>query len=320
MKTKILLTTVSTFLILHFAFGQGALTPPGAPAPTMKTLAQIEPRTPIAALPFNITQPGSYYLTTNLTQAINGGGIFITSANVTLDLNGFALLGANSGTTNGITLSGSIGNITVGNGAIAGWGGAGVEGYLLAPNTVNELFEHLTVSGNFSSGISAGPGSLIRDCLSVGNAAGGGLVGGLSSRGGEIRDCVARGNSAYGIYVAPGVVTGCVVQNNVRSGIYVNLPNSVIQQNTCTGNDAGAFANEAGIYLNDSNNRIEANYVVTPSSIPGLVSAPGYFNNVVIKNVVSGNGANNYVGTAGNDFGPIGTAATATSPWANISH
>jgi hypothetical protein len=26
------------------AFGQGSLTPPGAPAPTMKTLQQIEPR------------------------------------------------------------------------------------------------------------------------------------------------------------------------------------------------------------------------------------------------------------------------------------
>jgi hypothetical protein len=41
---------------------------------------------------------------------------------------------------------------------------------------------------------------------------------------------------------------------------------------------------------------------------------------VVIKNTVSGNCGNNYVGTAGNDFGPIGTASTATSPWADISH
>ena len=32
---------------LSTVFAQGSLTPPGAPAPTMKTLAQIEPRTPI---------------------------------------------------------------------------------------------------------------------------------------------------------------------------------------------------------------------------------------------------------------------------------
>ena len=320
MKTKILLTTVSTFFILHSAFAQGALTPPGAPAPTMKTLAQIEPRSPIAALPFNITQPGSYYLTTNLTQAVNGGGIFITSGNVTLDLNGFALLGANSGTTNGITLSGSIGNITVRNGTIAGWGGAGVDGFTLAPNSVNELFERLTVTGNSSSGILAGPASLIRDCLSSVNL-GSGNTAGLATRGGEIRNCVVLANTPYGIYVSPGVVTGCVVQNNVRSGIYVNQPNSVVQQNTCTGNNAGFFANQAGIYINDSNNRVEGNYVTTPNATPGIiVNSPTYTNNVVIKNVVFGNGANNYVGTAGNDFGPIGTAATATSPWANISH
>ena len=31
--------------------GQGSLTPPGAPGETMKTLAQVEPRTPISSLP-----------------------------------------------------------------------------------------------------------------------------------------------------------------------------------------------------------------------------------------------------------------------------
>jgi len=39
-----------------------------------------------------------------------------------------------------------------------------------------------------------------------------------------------------------------------------------------------------------------------------------YVNNVVIKNTVSGNGANNYIGLTGNDFGPIGTAATRPAP------
>jgi len=45
-----------------------------------------------------------------------------------------------------------------------------------------------------------------------------------------------------------------------------------------------------------------------------------YTNNVVIRNIVSGNGANNYINPGGNDFGPSGTAASSTSPWGNLSH
>jgi len=47
-------------LSLPRAFAQGSLTPPGAPAPTMKSLDQIEPRTPISSLPFTISSSGSY--------------------------------------------------------------------------------------------------------------------------------------------------------------------------------------------------------------------------------------------------------------------
>src|SRR5438094_2967891 len=55
-------------------FAQGSLTPPGAPAPTMKSLDQIEARTAISSAPFTINQPGSYYLTKNLN-VTNGDAI-----------------------------------------------------------------------------------------------------------------------------------------------------------------------------------------------------------------------------------------------------
>src|SRR5262245_21580150 len=87
--TLALLSTLN--LQLSTAFAQGSLTPPGAPAPTMKTLDQIEPRTPIASMPFIINQPGSYYIVSNLTQSAAANGILITVNNVTLDLNGFVL-------------------------------------------------------------------------------------------------------------------------------------------------------------------------------------------------------------------------------------
>src|SRR5208337_2996715 len=98
---------------LSTCLAQGSLTPPGAPAPTMITLSQIEPRTPISSAPFTITNPGSYYLTTNLTVS-SGNGIIIAASGVTLDLSGFTISStdpANSGA--GITTFGAHTNIAI---------------------------------------------------------------------------------------------------------------------------------------------------------------------------------------------------------------
>lgn len=97
MNIKIILPILTLAVLANFnsrisdAFAQGALTPPvGAPAPVMKSLSQIEPRTPISTLPITITNSGSYYLTTNLTTS-TGSGITIFANNVHLDLNGFTI-------------------------------------------------------------------------------------------------------------------------------------------------------------------------------------------------------------------------------------
>ena len=75
--------------------GQGSLTPPGAPGETMHTLEEVyertDPRTPISSLPYTISEPGSYYVTGNLSST--GHGIVIEASGVTVDLMGFSLTG-----------------------------------------------------------------------------------------------------------------------------------------------------------------------------------------------------------------------------------
>ncbi len=75
-------------LPLSTALAQDPLAPPAAPAPSMKTLDQVEPLIPISSLPFEISQPGSYYVTSNLTGIASAAGITIFSSDVTIDLEG----------------------------------------------------------------------------------------------------------------------------------------------------------------------------------------------------------------------------------------
>ena len=112
----------AAFLLLpsSFLLSQGPLTPPGAPAPTMKTLDQVEARTPISSAPFTISTSGSYYLTGNLS-VTTGNAITISADQVTLDLNGFAISStASPASGTAVLLNSTRKNITIKNGHLRG--------------------------------------------------------------------------------------------------------------------------------------------------------------------------------------------------------
>lgn len=128
-KTLVLLTLIFSATTSVFA---GNLQPTSAPGPTMKTLNEVEPRIPISAATtpgdlsskFKITQPGSYYLTENITSNFKHG-ILIASKDVTLDLSGYRIYSswtlAPIGTNfdfDGISISAGQSNIEIKNGSI----------------------------------------------------------------------------------------------------------------------------------------------------------------------------------------------------------
>jgi hypothetical protein len=154
---------------LSSCLAQGSLTPPGAPAPTMKTLDQIEARTPISSAPFIISQPGSYYLTTNLITS-GGYGVWVATNNVTLDLNGLTISSSSPGNSGiGIWINGGNRDIAIFNGHIKSGVTNNGSGVYSGPGFVNGILgsgpapqnvrvSGITVSGILSAGISLGSG------------------------------------------------------------------------------------------------------------------------------------------------------------------
>ena len=164
---------------LSTAFAQGSLTPPGAPAPTMKSLDQIEARTAITNTTslVTISQPGSYYLTHNLTVS-TGDGIDITTNGVTLDLNGFTISStAASATGTGILLGSGLsehhhcqrpiqGGVTNNGSGVYGGGGFAYGIYYSGNSPVNVLVSRVSVSGCRYYGIflNSGDSTVVEAC------------------------------------------------------------------------------------------------------------------------------------------------------------
>ncbi|MBN1269712.1 MAG: right-handed parallel beta-helix repeat-containing protein [Kiritimatiellae bacterium] len=265
---RLIRSLVSAVLVLSFSLSstlaQGPLGPPGAPAPMFKTLHEVEPRTPVTNLPFTISQPGSYYFTTNLTGVSGDHGIDVQASDVTLDLNGFSLIGA-TGCWNGIRLLSNQDRLIVRNGTVLNWPRNGI----YAGDSSYCLFRDLQI-------ISNGWESAVYDGLVLGDQS-------------SAQDCVAALNSDDGILSkgTEAYVKRCRAIGNRGNGLDVEKSTEV-SDNLCAGNAAGICAQSSG-------NRIENNHVA--GNATGLViDASG---NYVAGNIVKDN-ADNYDIVAGN--------------------
>lgn len=120
---------------------------------------------PIDHLPYIISAPGTYYLTKNLTMSGNGDGIPINvGINVTIDLNGFAVIGTGSGTGSGVSVGVQSG-LRVQNGVIRGWGGSGIS----ANAATNAKIEGVICADNGQYGMILGSRADVRNCIAWGN-------------------------------------------------------------------------------------------------------------------------------------------------------
>lgn len=231
--SAILLVALQPFLVSD-TIAQGSLTPPGAPAPTMKTLAQIEPRMAITNLPCIISQSGSYYLTTNLTGSLGFDGITISANDVTLDLNGFMLAGV-PGSGNGI-LIGPKSGLVVRNGTLQGWGISGIG----ASAATDCRYQEVRASDNVGRGIYAGNSCEINHCTANNNGLEG-IAGGLSV---TVVHSVAQNNAKEGITVSSDSrIADCTIKSNGNIGLVMgdraSLTDSAIVSNATVGVQTG---------------------------------------------------------------------------------
>lgn len=310
----------------------GPLEPPAGPiAPTQMAIgaAAGEVRVAISAANtpgdsdslFKVTAPGSYYLTGNIQGVAGKHGIEVTASGVTIDLNGFEMLGVPGvgGSLDGIaTTVVDLSNIAVKNGSIRGWVdgvdffnllsfSSQVSGLRVSNNSgtglnlgTNCVVERCTTSNNGQYGISVNAASLVSNCTAYGNGASGISLGSASVATG----CTAYFNILHGINAS----NGCTVEGNncrINSGDGVRAVSAcVIRNNTLTNNGLGT-AIGAGVHTTGNDNRIEGN-TCTGADTGIDVDTSG---SLIIKNTCTGN-TNNWAIASGNAVGAIVTVGT----------
>lgn len=217
----------------------GELDPPAGPvAPTMKDLVDVEPRQIIrndfdTNTPIVISSPGSYYLGEDILGFFGQHGIEIAASDVTLDLNGFTIRGNTEvGSLDGINISGDRFNISIHNGTVRDFFGAGIN----SDTDRNARFADVRVFNNGGAGIKGSINTVVTGCSAWGN----GEVGIAVSHNSAVSDCNAYQNGEDGFSIGVGsAATNCAAWDNGEHGFTTGngatLMNCSARLNTLSG-------------------------------------------------------------------------------------
>jgi hypothetical protein len=243
------------------------------------SVQQIEPRYAISEYGTNLTLPGSYYLTANLASGTNttrdGINIRTNAGNITIDLNGFSIIGtnvANSDSPVGIRISGAT-NVVIRNGQIFFFDRAiRVEGAAYGIVIEKIHARNCRRSGIENIGVSGAPTQstiTIRDCVVEGVDPTGEAVN-VSGDGIVLLNCT-------------GLVDGCVVRDitgaGTGNGVCVDVEtctNTFVNNNFLSNADIGLKVVGGGTRCYFRNN-LTAGCVTTNFSISGGVDRGGNF-------------------------------------------
>ncbi|MEC9372677.1 MAG: right-handed parallel beta-helix repeat-containing protein [Planctomycetota bacterium] len=323
----------------------GDLDPPAGPIQsTMKQLDAVEPRIALSAentpgreefadgirpCTYLISEPGSYYLTQDLIGEPGKVGVFVNVSGVSIDLMGFTLRGV-EGSMAGIIIDGGVG-VSIQNGVIRDWDDDG----LFAGSTHNVRIADVHAIDNGDDGISAGPNSVITNCIAANNtdigisASTSSIVLGCVSRNNGddgfsgldstiivnsvaenndsdgilagrttlVVDCAARDNDENGINCLnfEAMILRCAAARNGENGIIASA-RCYVRENTCDSNGQIVPSSGAGIRVTSSAARVEANHCT--DNVRGFIGVGSP--SLIIRNTASGNTVANWDIPSGN--------------------
>jgi len=190
-----------------------------------------------------ITAPGSYVLNKNLSSTTDC--IVIASDFVTLDLNGFVISGA--GTGSGVTelRSQPFRGVVVRNGVITNFASA-----IELPNSTAATVEGISAIANTGNGIVTGYLAMVRNNIAIDNLGSGIRVG----IGGNVSGNSVARNKGSGISTVEGAsVLNNVVRNNSGNGVFMDCP-GLFFGNTSSNSGGDNFHDVSGGCVVDEHN------------------------------------------------------------------